>query len=361
MTRAESARKGGQRHHFVPSGPDRTAIVHRAVRVTVAASAGFYPFVYVVDRPETAIYALFGPVALGAMSQIPGSGRQRAAVMLRALPVGLLLVVLGTVLAVSTWAAVLGMLVVGFVLAFAAVAGPRAAGAAPGLQLCYILACFPPYAPQALGDRLTGITLGVLVLALCEVFLLPAPTAVPYRERLADAISTAASAAGDDTAARPPPEQAAFADQLRATGRNLRLSSLPPAERPAGPGRADRALAHAGTAARRLLDQLAHSGDLRPAGTAPPGSSADADADATSAGLLARVSALCDAVAAALRTGRPPPPPASLPWTRRFGTSRHSASPRRAAPRTAYPAAGRCAVRPQSSAPPFPSGHCMSP
>ncbi|MFF3687949.1 FUSC family protein [Streptomyces sp. NPDC002187] len=307
MTRAESARKGGQRHHFVPSGPDRTAIVHRAVRVTVAASAGFYPFVYVVDRPETAIYALFGPVALGAMSQIPGSGRQRAAVMLRALPVGLLLVVLGTVLAVSTWAAVLGMLVVGFVLAFAAVAGPRAAGAAPGLQLCYILACFPPYAPQALGDRLTGITLGVLVLALCEVFLLPAPAAVPYRERLADAIATAASAAGDETAARPPPEQAAIADQLRATGRNLRLSSLPPAERPAGPGRADRALAHAGTAARRLLDQLAHSGDLQPAGDPPPGSSADAEADAASAGLLARVSALCDAVAAALRTGKPLP------------------------------------------------------
>ncbi|NUK94560.1 FUSC family protein [Streptomyces lunaelactis] len=320
--------------------PQRTAIVHRAIRVTTASCAGFYLFVYGVDRPETALYALFGPVALGILSPIPGSGRQRAAVILRALPVGLVLVTLGTVLAVHTWAAVLGMLVVGFALTFAAVAGPRPAGAAPGLQLFYILACFPPYAPDTLGARLAGLTLGVLLLAACEVYLLPTPPTATYRQSLADAVTiagrAAAAAASGDRSAEGADDSA---DRLRETGRQLRLSRLPPAERPAGAGRADRALAQAGAAARRLLDQLAHLRHTPPTvsvvATATSGRGANADADATgqdtkaeadatgqgtkadagaetdadapSADLLGRVAALCEAIATALRTGRPPP------------------------------------------------------
>jgi hypothetical protein len=154
---------------------ERTRILHRSVRVTLAASTGFYTFVYGLEEPVLALYALFVPISLGLLSPIPGSGRQRAEVMLKALPIGLLLVALGTVLAVETWAAVLGMLVVGFLLAFAVIAGPRPAGAAPGLQLFYILACFPPYEPETLGLRLAGLTFGVVVLALCELFLLPQP------------------------------------------------------------------------------------------------------------------------------------------------------------------------------------------
>ncbi|WP_309239204.1 FUSC family protein [Streptomyces lunaelactis] len=314
--------------------------MHRAIRVTTASCAGFYLFVYGVDRPETALYALFGPVALGILSPIPGSGRQRAAVILRALPGGLVLITLGTVLAVHTWAAVLGMLVVGFALTFAAVAGPRPAGAAPGLQLFYILACFPPYAPDTLGARLAGLTLGVLLLAACEVYLLPTPPTATYRQSLADAVTiagrAAAAAASGDLSAKGADDSA---DRLRETGRQLRLSRLPPAERPAGAGRADRALAQAGAAARRLLDQLAHLRHTPPTvpvvATATSGRGANADADATgqgtkadadatgqgtkadagaetdadaaSADLLGRVAALCEATATALRTGRPPP------------------------------------------------------
>lgn len=135
-------------------GSARPVVVRRGVRVAVAAGAGFYPLLHAADRPVAALYALFAPVALGLLSHIPGSGRQRAAVMLCALPPALALASLGTLLAVDTWAAVGGMLVVGFLLAFAAVAGPRPAGAGPGLQLFYILACFPrtPPAPWATGS-----------------------------------------------------------------------------------------------------------------------------------------------------------------------------------------------------------------
>ncbi|WP_311137489.1 FUSC family membrane protein [Streptomyces sp. I6] len=247
-------------------GAERTEILHRSLRVSLTASVGFYPFLYWLHQPVLALYALFAPIALGLLSSIPGSGRQRAVVMLKALPVGLVLVALGTLLAVQTWAAVLGMLVVGFLLAFAAVAGPRPAGAAPGLQLFYILACFPPYQPETLWLRLAGLVFGVVVLALCELFLLPQAPGPTYRTALAEAVATAGDTLADRVHLSP--------EDLRAAGADLRLSRFPPAERPAGPGRAVRGLSHAGSAARRLLEQLAHlteTGELRllVRGTAP--------------------------------------------------------------------------------------------
>ncbi|MCZ0984855.1 hypothetical protein O1M54_02465 [Streptomyces diastatochromogenes] len=74
----------------------------RALRVTLVAAAGFYLFRYGLDSPVAATYALFGTVALGGLSKIPGTGRQRAATVLRLLPVCWLLVVIGTCLSVRT-------------------------------------------------------------------------------------------------------------------------------------------------------------------------------------------------------------------------------------------------------------------
>jgi hypothetical protein len=306
----------------VKSGAERTEILRRSLRVSLAASAGFYPFLYGLHDPVLALYALFAPIALGLLSSIPGSGRQRAEVMMKALPVGLVLVALGTVLAVETWTAVAGMLVVGFLLAFGAIGGPRPAGAAPGLQLFYILACFPPYEPETLWLRLAGLTFGVVVLALCELFLLPQPPGPTYRTTLAEAVATAGDTIAGRTGLSP--------EALRAAGSRLRLSRIPPAERPAGPGRAARGLSQAGSAARRLLEQLAHqteTGELRRlvrdgagaspgdrddgaggsgAGAGPPGG---APADTASGSLLPQVASLCDETAAALRAGRPAPGP----------------------------------------------------
>ncbi|MFE3431771.1 FUSC family protein [Streptomyces sp. NPDC059171] len=273
------------------AGPWRATVLRRAVRVTVAASLGFYPLLYGAALPVAALYALFAPIAMGLLSPVPGSGPQRASVMLRALPPALVLATSGTLLAVNTWAAAGGMLVIGFLLAFVAVAGPRPAAAAPGLQLFYILACFPPYAPGTLGERLAGLTLGALLLAACEI-LLPDPAAPSYRERLAAALDEAARGAAPG---HVPPQR------LRDAGAALRLADVPPAERPAGAGRTDRALEQAGRSARRLLDQLATLGE------APP-----VPADPESAALLGRVAELCTACARFLRTGSRPPPAGAL-------------------------------------------------
>ncbi|MCT4352056.1 FUSC family protein [Streptomyces sp. Je 1-79] len=234
------------------------AAARRSVRVTLAASAGFYLFLYGFDSAVAATYALFAAVSMAGLSHIPGTGRQRAAVLLPSVPACWVLVTIGTYLSVRTWSAALGMLVVGFVLAFIAAGGPRTAGAAPGLQLMYILPSFPPYDPGSLGERLVGATVGLALLILAEAFLLPdRPPTVSYRELAARAADCAERCA--DALASPPYvlSDAPVLTAARAAGKALRSSRVPEAERPAGPGLRDRALAQTGLGARTLLARLA--------------------------------------------------------------------------------------------------------
>ena len=107
------------------------------------------------------------------------------------LPVGWLLVTLGTLLSVDDRAAAAGMFVLGFAVSFVGVGGPRLVGLAAGMQLLYILPCFPPYDPGSLGWRLAGVTMAVLLLAAAEVVLWPDPTPEPYRRRARHARSAA--------------------------------------------------------------------------------------------------------------------------------------------------------------------------
>ncbi|WP_129308303.1 FUSC family protein [Streptomyces sp. L2] len=251
--REAGPRETGPRTGRVPAAYAEAA--RRSARVTLAGTAGFYLFLYGLDAPVGATYAVFAAVSLAGLSRIPGTGRQRAAVVLRSLPACWVLIVLGTYLSVRTWSAAVGMLVIGFSLAFVAVGGPRPAGAAPGLQLMYILPCFPPYDPGALGERLTGATTGILLLVLAEAFLFPEPPAVPYRELAARAADLARTCAGE-LAGEP---YALSEDSARATreaSTGLRASKVPPADRPAGPSVRQRALAQTGLAARTLLGAL---------------------------------------------------------------------------------------------------------
>ncbi|MFI9045910.1 FUSC family protein [Streptomyces sp. NPDC053427] len=228
-------------------------MVGNAARVTVAACAAFFLCLYGLDALVASLYSTFAVVSLGALARIPGSGRQRAATTLMAIPAGTALVVLGTLLAVHTWAAVLGMLVIGFMVAYAGIAGPRIAGAAPGMQLLYILPCFPPYAPQTLDQRVSGFLLGTLLLAAAQVLVLPEPATPSFRALLADAAQAAADLA--DHHGGPAP-QAALA-RARTAGDRLRPSRVPPADLPASPTLKHKAMGHAAEAVRTLLTQLA--------------------------------------------------------------------------------------------------------
>ncbi|MET9542818.1 FUSC family protein [Streptomyces sp. NPDC006553] len=259
----------GERLSKVRLPPAYAAAVRRSVRVTLAAAAGFYLFLYAFDSAVAATYALFAAVAMAGLSHIPGTGRQRAATLLPVVPACWALITIGTYLSVRTWSAVLGMLVIGFVLAFMAVGGPRPAGAAPGLQLMYILPSFPPYVPESLGERLVGATVGLALLILAEAFLLPDRVpGVPYRELAARAADHAGRCA-DELASAPYTLDETALRAARELSGSLRSSRVPEAERPAGPGVRARALAHTGLATRTLLGRLT---SLPP----PPGGPAEA-------------------------------------------------------------------------------------
>ncbi|MEU1189097.1 FUSC family protein [Streptomyces sp. NPDC005859] len=275
-----------------PSLAESVGAGRRAARVTLAAAAGFYPAAYLLDQPVTAVYALFTPIAFGVLSPVPGSGRRRAGTVLRAWPAAAVLTTAGTALAVHTWSAVAGMMLVGFVLTFGAICGPRLAGTVPGLQLFYILACFPPFAPDTLPERLTGVALGGASLLLCEVAVFPDPPDPSYRDRIADTLDVAGRAARSLTRTGAP--EPGLAGRLRTAGRGLRFSQQPVGARPTGAGRTDRALAQAGSATRRLVDQLAALTETRPA-----------PADMASQSLLRGTAAACAGSADALRRARP--------------------------------------------------------
>ncbi|MEY2243880.1 FUSC family protein [Streptomyces sp. BF23-18] len=284
-----------------PLSPGRVRAARQSARVTVASAVGFYSALYVLDQPVVAVYALFAPIALGVLSPIPGGGRDRARTMLFVLPAAVALTALGTALAVTTASAVAAMLVLGFALSFASAYGPAAAGAVPGLLLFYVLACFPPYEPDTLPQRLGGLLAGVALLVLCELLLLPAPSVQPYRARIAAALDlAAASAFASAQGHRRSPERAR---RLREEGLALRLSQAPPGSRPTGAGRTDRGLAQAGAATRRVLDQLARMAERPDSATA---------ADPSSEELLRGVAAGCTATADALRGARAVPGPEAL-------------------------------------------------
>ena len=99
--------------------------VKRAVRVSLARSSVSTSASMWSATTQMATFASFGCIALGALSEVTGEPRQRTKTYAGALLAGIVLVTIGTLLAVNTWAAAAGMLVMGFMVAYAGVGGPR--------------------------------------------------------------------------------------------------------------------------------------------------------------------------------------------------------------------------------------------
>ncbi|GAA0401064.1 FUSC family protein [Streptomyces luteireticuli] len=286
----------------LPRHEDGPPALRRAVWTVLAGCLPFAVLLYGFHRPVEALYAIFGTLPLVLFCRVPGPPRRRTRTLLTALPVGWLLVTAGTLLAVRSWAAACGMLAVGFLVSFCAACGPRAAALSIAFQLYYVLPCFPPYAPQTLGARLTGLTVGILCTVLAERLVWPDPTPVPYRAVLADAADAVAGHAERTAGALA--AGTGLAGLQGSADRALeaaRLSRVPAAERPTSPSVPDRALNHTHAALRYTRDQL----DRISACQDVP--------HPASAALLRRVAAALRPAAAALRAGPPgPPPPGEL-------------------------------------------------
>ncbi|WP_082377572.1 FUSC family protein [Micromonospora sp. NRRL B-16802] len=278
---------------------DSRAVLGRAARLTLVASVVFYACRYGAGSSVLATYGLFGVVATGSFARLPGPASQRARILLLALPVVWALIVAGSLLAWSTWAAAGGMLVVGFVVAFAGVGNPRLVGLASAFQLFYILASFPPYQPGTLPQRLGGVTFAVVLLAAAEVLLWPDPVPVSYRQRLtraADGVAAflddAADTLTDRACGRDGSRERAY-DAVAA----LDLARNPPEWAPTAAGAQDRALR---TCAAALREVLAEADRL--AADAPPEPIPDLDA----ARLLRACAATTRAAGRDLSPGAPP-------------------------------------------------------
>ncbi|WP_422772674.1 FUSC family protein [Plantactinospora sp. WMMC1484] len=246
--------------------------LRRGVRLALVASAGVFGGKYGLDNPLLGLYTLFGALATGFVSQVPGSPGQRARTLLGTLPAAWILITVGTFLAFNTWVAAAGMLVVGFVIPFVGVGGPRILSLATGLQLFYIAASFPPYQPASLPSRLGGVTLGVGLLIVAELLLWPDPAPRSYRQLLGGA-AVAVSRYLDllaALAAGRPVDRAELSRRKAEVGQAMAevcLARIPPTERPASAGRRDRALRHGDRLLRQMLGHAyridGDLGDLR--------------------------------------------------------------------------------------------------
>ncbi|MEJ8641819.1 hypothetical protein WKI68_10785 [Streptomyces sp. MS1.HAVA.3] len=231
---------------------------------------------------------------------------------------------------------------------------------------------------------------GLVLLVLAELFVLPEQPGPSYRRLAAEAADTAARCAAELRRA-PYTLSAASIEAARTVGEALRPSRIDEADRPAGPGLRDRALAHAGLSARTLLNRMARLPAPPPGGLPPEqgpevliavGRAAaetaallDGEADETdAAGALRRVRAQATAAAvleeSSTRPGaadgrrcwrwRTPPWPSRRRPSWRYGAGARGFRPRptRAAsgmPATSRPACGGTGWRPT----PVP-GRCTS-
>jgi hypothetical protein len=276
----------------------------RAPRVAIAASVGFLACRYGLGSPTMAVYAAFGVLGFGVFSEISGTPAQRTRTIGCCCLAGLVLVSIGSLLAVDTWAATVGVLVAGVAVALLALGGPRAAGVLVGLHLLYILPSFPPFEPDQLPLRLAGLVVGTGLLALADRFLWPPASPRPFAARTA----AAARAIGALLEALPVGGEELARARRGATwaADRLRLSGVPPDERPTGPGATDRGLTHLAAALRALHGRVEALEELAPATLAGRSGPSGADPEAPGA-LLAAVAASLAETAAALAGHRAPP------------------------------------------------------
>ncbi|GIH15589.1 FUSC family protein [Rugosimonospora africana] len=233
----------------------------RALRLTLATVPAFYVCLYVVHDAIMATYLVFGVIAAGLFFRLPGSPRRRAAILLTVLPATWVLITAGTLLDRSVWGSVAVTLVVGFLVAFSGVGGPRLLGLANGLQLFYIVANFPPHHAHATASRLIGATLGVLLTAAAEVLLWPDPTPVSYPRRLAeaaDALADLLDTCADRMAGRSVTDEDVARRQERAeqTIESTQMLGFARTERPTSSGHRDRALRDGAATTRELAEHV---------------------------------------------------------------------------------------------------------
>lgn len=269
--------------------PDRT-VLHRASRVALVTPALFAFGLLVLRDAQFALLACFGSFAALAMADFTGprGSRLRAYAALGTL--GVVLVTAGTLLSHTLWQAVAAMLVVGVVFQFLMVMGGQFALGNNAVILAFVIAVMVPADPSALGPRLAGWVMGIVLSALAATFLWPRHERRDLHEAAAAGARALAkvlrTAAGD---ADPAPVLAAS----DAAVARLRDAQAAVGFRPVGTPEHQRAL-------MGLIDGLAHAARFAHALVRLPAAPANAALAQATANALDTVAAVVAASASNL-------------------------------------------------------------
>lgn len=251
-----------------PADPGFAAL-RRAARAAVVIPITFGFSDLVLKEPQNIIFVVFGCFALLVMSDFGGLRPPRALAYLTATLVGAVLVAAGTLFSSITLLAAIGMLVVGFTIAFSRVFGGYVAAAQTGMLLSYVLAVSIPAPPSAIPARIGGWAVAGVVSTFAGVFLWPRFEHVTLRKKAAEAARAIADLVEKLRSAANMPDSAAVSVARKAE-QAARQDYAATTKRPAGPTRRDRAFVELLIELQRIVDIIGRpfqqsSSSVRPA------------------------------------------------------------------------------------------------
>ncbi|MGO9156121.1 FUSC family protein [Mycobacterium sp.] len=221
-----------------------TSAAIRAVRATIVVTGLFALTLEVIgDRQQQmCLFATFGALSTVVFTDFGGTRRDVFLAQLGLAGTAGLALTIGTVVNQNLWLATLVTIAVAFVIFFAGVIGPNAAGATSTALLAYVLAVASPGTAETIPHRLAGWWLAS---AVSTAAILLVPTKNPG-DRLRASAAAAAAALGRQlrAAVRGAAAPAETATSLAATNA-LREAFAATPYRPTGLATADQAMANA--------------------------------------------------------------------------------------------------------------------
>lgn len=216
-----------------------SAALHKGARVAAAATLGFLIGRYVVDDPQTAVYATLTPIALLGLGDVGGPLAARERSYAAALVVAAVLTTVGTFVSEDTVAAALTTAAAAFLVSLSAIGGSNMAGLGRALILLMVVSAGIPSPDSVVGERLLGLAIGGVSALAGAILLWPERAGADFRRRLAAALHPLAANA------RALAEEGVESERTSAAAREAveaaRPYGLAAVERPSGPASVERA------------------------------------------------------------------------------------------------------------------------
>ena len=186
--------------------PELNAL-HKAVKVAIVVTVGLAIGTLVIGNANLSLFASFGGAAFLLFADFPGNRVARFGAYLILTIVGAVLITLGTLASAVAWTAVLGMLIVGFLVLFSGVLSAASAAGTSAALLTFILSVTVPGTTAEIPARLAGWGIAAALAIPVGVLLWPPRDHDALRARAADAcralgrqIASRASGTGNGSA-----------------------------------------------------------------------------------------------------------------------------------------------------------------